>query len=80
MPSGRSHLGGLAGRCAKNGDEPTTPGDDSTDTGTDTDDGTGSGGGLAQTGDNTVALVGGVALAAVALVAGGVVLRRRASR
>lgn len=66
------------------GDEPTTPGDDSTDTGTDTgtgtDDGTGSGGGLAQTGDNTVALVGGVALAAVALVAGGVVLRRRASR
>lgn len=62
------------------GDEPTTPGDDSTDTGTDTEDGTGSGGGLAQTGDNTVALVGGVALAAVALVAGGVVLRRRASR
>lgn len=62
------------------GDEPTTPGDDSTDTGTDTDDGTGSGGGLAQTGDNTVALVDGVALAAIALVAGGVVLRRRTSR
>lgn len=62
------------------GDEPTTPGgdDDGTDTGT--DDGSGSGGGLAQTGDNTVALVGGVALAAIALVAGGVVLRRRTSR
>lgn len=61
------------------GDEPTTPGtDDGTDTGTDT--GTGSGGGLAQTGDNTFAIVGGVALAAIALVAGGVVLRRRASR
>ena len=60
------------------GDEPTTPGDDGTDTGT--DDGTGSGGGLAQTGDNTVALVGGVALAAIVLVAAGVVLRRRASR
>lgn len=52
--------------------------DDGTDTGT--DDGTGSGGGLAQTGDSTVALVGGVALAAIALVAGGVVLRRRTSR
>ena len=46
---------------------------------TGTDD-SGSGGGLAQTGDNTFVLVGGVALAAVALVAGGVIMRRRTSR